>query len=70
MKHKWVKIVREKEQRNTWRGNEWLSVGEEQKCMNSGVDGRAGEANSGQMEYEELACDGSCPGLILSLCSG
>lgn len=59
--------MREKEQRNTWRGSEWLSVGEEQRCMNGGVTGRAGEANGGQMEYEELACDGSCPGLILSL---
>lgn len=61
---------REKEQRNTWRGNEWLSVGEEQRCMNGGVEGRSGEANRGQMEYEEQACDGSCPGLILSLFSG
>lgn len=24
----------------------------------------------GQMEYEEQACDGSCPGPILSLFSG
>lgn len=28
------------------------------------------EANGGQMEREELACDGSCPGLILSVCAG
>lgn len=30
----------EKEQRNTWRGSEWLSVGEEQRRMNGGVEGR------------------------------
>lgn len=59
------------EQRNTWRGDEWLSVGEKQRCMNGGVEGeRAGEANRGQLEYEELACDGLCPGLILSVYSG
>lgn len=29
-----------------------------------------GEANGGQAEREELACDGSCPGLILSVCAG
>lgn len=29
-----------------------------------GGGGDAGEANRGQLEYEELACDGSCPGLI------
>ena len=28
------------------------------------------EANGGQTEREELACDGSCPGLILSVCAG
>lgn len=28
------------------------------------------EANGGQTEHEELACDGSCPGLILSVCAG
>lgn len=29
-----------------------------------------GEAKGGQIECEELACDGSCPGLILSVCAG
>lgn len=32
--------VRENEQRNTWRGDEWLSVGEKQRCINGGVEGR------------------------------
>lgn len=62
--------VREKEQRNTWRGDEWLSVGEKQRCMNGGVEGSELQRQTGQLEYEELACDGSCPGLILSVYSG
>lgn len=28
------------------------------------------ETNRDQTEREELACDGSCPGLILSVCAG
>lgn len=40
--------------------------GEEQRCMN-GLRESWRQTNRGQME---LACDGSCPGLILSVCAG
>lgn len=40
--------VREKEQRDTWRGDEWLSVGEKPRCMNGGV-GLGGEGGGGAM---------------------
>lgn len=43
--------------------------GEEQRCMN-GLRESWRQTNRGQMEREELACDGSCPGLILSVCAG
>lgn len=40
--------------------------GEEQRCMN-GLRESWRQTNRGQTE---LACDGSCPGLILSVCAG
>lgn len=49
-----MRDVSEEEQRNTWSEDEW--------------GGGWKEANGGQTEREEQACDGSCPGLILSVC--
>lgn len=65
--------VSEKEQRNTWREDElvWVCwwVRSRDACMEELRESWR-EANGGQTEHEELACDGSCPGLILSVCAG
>lgn len=58
-----------REQRSTWREDERVFV--RVRSMNGGGKKKSWrEANGGQPEHEELACDGSCPGLILSVCAG
>lgn len=64
--------VSEKEQRNTWREDGvwgcWWVRSRDAWMAELGESWR--EANRGQVKHEELACDGSCPGLILSVCAG
>lgn len=76
MRHKWVKMCswggceRKRTKEHLERG--WVVVGGWEAEMHEWRrwGERAGEANRGQLEYEELACDGSYPGLILSVYSG
>lgn len=64
--------ARAREQRSTWREAErvCVCVRSRDAWMEEARGGSCREANGGQPEREELACDGSCPGLILSVCAG
>lgn len=65
--------VSEREQRNTWREDEWVWVCWWVRSRDAWMEDLREswrEANGGQTEHEELACDGSCPGLILSVSAG
>lgn len=63
-----MRSASEKEQRSTWREEECAEGSCELVMVVWGRSWR--QTSGGQPEREELACDGSCPGLILSVCAG